>query len=167
MKNSKMKTWSLIGGILVIVIGLFVWSASNDPNRTTVRAWKNLGVGCLANGHAKVLLHVHPHIAITVDGVNEMVPSNIGVLPTCMAEVHTHDATGTIHVESTSSDGTFTLGQFFAVWGKPIARDGYTTVVTINGDGYMETEAAYDAIVLGDKQEIVVTYTSSTPVANQ
>ena len=33
--------------------------------------------------------------------------------------LHTHDATGIIHVES-PDDRTYTLGQFFDIWGQPL-----------------------------------------------
>ena len=46
------------------------------------------------------------------------VPASIGInqFEGYISPVHTHDTTGTIHIEAGNKD-TFTLGQFFDVWG--------------------------------------------------
>ncbi len=69
-------------------------------------------------------VHVHPRIAVWVDGKPMLVPANIGIDPTKdgmqMAGLHTHDSSGTIHVEGVVHT---TLGQFFAIWGVPFSAD--------------------------------------------
>src|SRR5437016_1935131 len=49
-----------------------------------------------------VALHIHPRLSIIVDGQKVPVPANIGIEPSgrTMAALHTHDDSGTIHVES-------------------------------------------------------------------
>jgi len=79
-------------------------------------------------------MHIHPHLQITLDGVDRPVPANIGIDPAMwndhsldqynsqgspMAPLHTHDAAGTVHVESTVTRD-FTLAEFFRVWGQPL-----------------------------------------------
>lgn len=39
-----------------------------------------------------------------------------------MYALHTHDSIGIIHVEN-PTPARFTLGQFFALWGQPLAAD--------------------------------------------
>ena len=87
--------------------------------------------------------HVHAHLAIYVDGALRAVPGGIGQVdprskerrsgrfwygPTCYYELHTHAQDGVVHVEA-GAPTTFTLGQFFAVWGVPLSanRVGTTT----------------------------------------
>ena len=44
---------------------------------------------------------------------------NIGVGETSIAELHTHDTSGTLHLEAAGeiTDGSFDLGHFFDTWG--------------------------------------------------
>jgi len=75
-------------------------------------------------------MHVHPHLAITINGQPAAIPTNIGVDPSLwrdhgldhfgmdgMAPLHTHDASGKIHVES-SVTRNYTLAEFFRTWGE-------------------------------------------------
>ena len=80
----------------------------------------------------KLAFHIHAHLAIFVNGKQKQVPFGIGIGPplkgqnfaagpfvtegSCFAWMHTHTADGIIHQEAPVKQ-TFTLGQFFAVWG--------------------------------------------------
>src|SRR5262245_29031219 len=52
------------------------------------------------------VVHIHPHLTIMVNGQQQTIPALIGINvdgrgnPTSFLPLHTHDATGTIHVES-------------------------------------------------------------------
>ncbi len=63
-------------------------------------------------------LHIHQHLDLSVDGRRVTVPAGIGIDESqgFISPLHTHDESGVIHVESPDVR-TFTLGQFFAVWG--------------------------------------------------
>jgi len=92
------------------------------------------GIKCEAG--EKALFHVHAHLAIFVNGKQRQVPFGIGIGPpwhgqrapagafvvqgSCFAWLHTHTADGIIHVES-PVERTFTLGQFFDVWGAKLS----------------------------------------------
>ena len=42
----------------------------------------------------------------------------------CFYEIHTHDATGVIHLHANAgANRPLTLGQVFDVWGQPLTRD--------------------------------------------
>ena len=73
-------------------------------------------------------LHIHQHLDVYVDGRKVMVPAGIGIDPAVgYAPLHTHDPSGVIHVESPTVR-TYTLGDFFAVWGvrfTPSCLGGY------------------------------------------
>jgi hypothetical protein len=62
--------------------------------------------------------HVHQRMAILVNGNAQYLPAGIGIDRHLkfIAELHTHDESGIIHVEAPKKQ-IFTLGQFFDVWG--------------------------------------------------
>ena len=71
-----------------------------------------------AYGEAMGSFHIHAHLDVFVDGKPVTVPANVGIDPQgqFLAPVHTHDATGVIHMES-GQPFSFTLGDFFRIWG--------------------------------------------------
>jgi hypothetical protein len=84
----------------------------------------------------KVVFHTHAHLAIFVNGKQKQVPYGIGIGPqwrgansavgpfvtqgSCFAWLHTHTADGIIHMEAPKKI-TFTLGEFFDIWGHPLS----------------------------------------------
>lgn len=76
------------------------------------------GVGCLINEN----FHQHSLVSIYKDGVRQGLPDNIG-RGNCAYELHTHDGTGVVHIE-TDVPKKFTLGQFFALWNQPLGANG-------------------------------------------
>jgi hypothetical protein len=75
--------------------------------------------------------HYHAHLELLRDGHPVQVPALIGIdlQHQCLYWLHTHDTTGVMHIESPDSR-TYTLGQFFDVWGKPLSR---TRAASLNG----------------------------------
>jgi hypothetical protein len=66
-----------------------------------------------------LVLHTHQHVDIFIRGQSVQVPVQIGIVTSpsvLFAPIHTHDATGIIHVESPVVRD-FSLGEFFDVWG--------------------------------------------------
>lgn len=86
------------------------------------------GITC-APGMA-VNYHVHAHLAIVYNGQWLALPQQIGITSQCNYEMHTHDKTGIIHIEAPSLR-TFTLGNFFDIWGQPLTN---TNVAGLTGD---------------------------------
>jgi hypothetical protein len=94
------------------------------------------GVG--AAGSERFVMHIHAHLAVFVNGRQRAVPGGIGIAPPRQVQptadgpfvtggslfywLHTHTADGIVHIEAPVAR-TFTLGQFFAVWGQPLGRD--------------------------------------------
>jgi hypothetical protein len=88
------------------------------------------GISC--DTSEQVLFHTHAHLTIDVDGKPRRIPAGIGVGPpdqvvltprgrfveggSCFTWLHTHSADGIIHTESPVRR-TYTLGDFFDVWG--------------------------------------------------
>jgi hypothetical protein len=66
--------------------------------------------------------HYHAHLELLKDGRQVKVPALIGIdlQHQCLYWLHTHDATGIVHIESPDTR-TYTLGQFFDVWRQPLS----------------------------------------------
>lgn len=108
--------------------------------------------------------HIHPELVIFINGTQIPIPHDLGIGPTGMTAIHTHDEDGIIHVEAPVKKD-FTLGDFFAVWGKDFSRSKIlestvdeTTeiIVTVNG----QRIGTYENTILKDKDKIVISYQS-------
>ena len=82
-----------------------------------------IGLPALADEGTK--MHTHQHLDIWIHGSVVAVPAGVGVSNAdhFISPVHTHDGTGEIHVESPTVQ-TFTLGQFFDIWGIAFSKEG-------------------------------------------
>jgi hypothetical protein len=69
------------------------------------------------------VLHIHAHLDLFVNSKRMPVAGGIGINQGSqfISPLHSHDATGVIHVESSTKE-RFTLGQVFAVWGVRFTR---------------------------------------------
>jgi len=87
------------------------------------------GIQC--GGMEYATLHIHPHLAIFIDGKQVQIPEGIGFGLSstqnpqgCLYWLHTHDASGIIHIEApvieSPAGGPFTLGMLFDIWGQPL-----------------------------------------------
>jgi hypothetical protein len=100
------------------------------------------GIQC--NSGEQTLFHVHTHLTIFVNGAARQVPYGIGIpgaqvsqsaqgpfvgTGNCFYWLHTHAADGIIHIES-PVQRTYTLGDFFDIWGQPLSS---TQVGPIHG----------------------------------
>jgi hypothetical protein len=88
-----------------------------------------LGLTTLA-GHNGLVEHYHAHLDIFVDGKKIKVPALVGINVGAqyLTELHTHDATGVVHIESQQKQD-YNLGQFFSEWAVFLNRNqvgGYT-----------------------------------------
>jgi hypothetical protein len=130
------------------------WTNGSDQLQLRLR---KIGLPALqAEGQ---VLHIHQHLDLYVDGRKVTVPMNVGIDPSgaFISPLHTHDTTGVIHVES-PTESAFSLGQFFAVWGVPLAATRIGSVkgrvhTWVNGK---PVTADPTRIVLASHQEIVI-----------
>ena len=145
------------------------WAAPQDVERRAHAA----GLAMLTK--EGVVMHVHAHLSVTVDGRAVTVPAHIGIDTVAhrYAPIHTHDTTGVLHVESPVAS-TFHLGQAFVEWDVALAadriggyrngQDGVREAVFVDQRPYAGDPAR---IVLRERQDIdfVVTTDGATPVA--
>jgi hypothetical protein len=108
--------------------------------------------------------HIHPRLAVYAREKQIPLPPNLGIDPAkppqSMAGLHTHDASGVIHVENAVDP---TLGQFFAIWGVPFSatelgpyRASESEQVRMWVDGEPSTE--FGDLLLEDGQQIVISF---------
>jgi hypothetical protein len=89
------------------------------PPRRVGRDARIDGIACQTT--EQVLFHIHAHLTIVVRGVARQVPAGIGIGGSCFSWLHTHAADGIVDVESPLVR-TYTLGNFFDVWGQRLDR---------------------------------------------
>ena len=105
------------------------------------------GIRCQTS--EQLVYHIHAHLRLFLSGTQVALPRGIGITPPrrvqrhfvvgggCFYWLHTHDSTGIIHIESPLQK-TYTLGDFFAIWGEPLSRTalaGHTGTVRAYVDG--------------------------------
>ncbi|MEP6622984.1 MAG: hypothetical protein ABJC79_00945 [Acidimicrobiia bacterium] len=112
--------------------------------------------------------HIHTELIVMVNGAPMTVPTFIGIDQEAIriATLHTHDATGLIHVESPEKNAKYTLEQFLTVWGMPAGADARCTffsaqapctlAVTSKDSGKSGLE-----VRLVDQDELTLTVTST------
>jgi len=158
MKKSSTLWWII--GIIILIGILFAWSGIAAHQKGAGQTTREVALSCTTD--AATTFHIHPHLEININGEAVVVPADIGITNTCMHPIHTHDTTGTIHIES-PVQRDFTLGDFFAVWDKPFSKDQildfkadatHTITVTVD-DKPVDT---FENTVLHDNDRIVISY---------
>lgn len=135
---------------------------------TAARGQPTAGIQC--NPSEQVVYHIHAHLTIFVNGQARSLPAGVGIVEpqaqqtssgpfygatACYYWLHVHAQDGVIHIESPSV-ATYTLGQFFALWGQPLDRghvgpaDG-SVIAYVNGIRYNGDPAA---ITLTEHEDI-------------
>ena len=117
-----------------------------------------------------MLMHNHVSLNVTIDGKPIIIPANIGIAQTeifadpslfadhsldkygmeGMSPLHTHDYSGTIHIES-NAVRNYTLGEFLAIW-KGINTDGKNVIASVDGKPVSD----FRNIPLNDKAKIIL-----------
>jgi hypothetical protein len=115
------------------------------------------------NNNKPMVMHIHPSITIVDSNGKQMpLPTDIGINPSLwkdhsldqfgmqgMSPLHTHDSSGTVHVES-NAKRDYSLGQFMDVWG---GIDS-SKIIKVTSDG-IEVED-YVSHVFKDGERIIV-----------
>ena len=121
----------------------------------------------------KIIMHIHANLSVTVNGKSLIVPNGIGInsslwkdhsldrfgtgqnanifglITPAMSPLHTHDSSGTIHVESTEYRN-YTLGQFLNIWGIPLQG----SKINLLTDG--NSTENYDNYILKDGEKMIL-----------
>lgn len=160
--------------IVIVLIGIVLTAVVLLP-----RTGPKFKFDCL--GFEPTTLHVHPWLRIDINGQIVTIPAAVGISNpvfgspgvatggSCFEPLHTHDASGIIHVEASDVNSQYTLGDFFTIWDQtygsvtiggtshPIVfnntdilgfKAGSGNRVTLIVDGNNSTSADYGSLVL-------------------
>jgi hypothetical protein len=159
-----------LAAVLAVAVSAPVWPAPPNPMQLTRKA------GLTPETHEFVLLHIHSHLDVFVDGKKVVVPAGIGIdihnkavhrfanpqngstdygginppcSKPCISPLHTHSIDGILHTEA-KKDQFNRLGQFFTEWGRklPAKAKVYVDGKRVKGDPR--------AIQLKDRLEIAI-----------
>jgi hypothetical protein len=137
------------GGPIPLVQGTQVGVTMFEPGDTPQGGNGQPVDGIEGSSREMLKVHVHAHLALINKGQQIAIPYGIGIVKPFQVNngfvgmgkgiywLHTHDATGIIHVES-PDDRRYTLGNFFDIWGQPLtSREvaGLKGVVRVFVDG--------------------------------
>lgn len=153
-KRTKRKTlrFLLIALPIAGVFGLLIWFFASQP--------------AVPEGDivARGGLHWHPELTITIKGVHQTIPANIGI-GAAHKPIHTHDDTGVIHLEFEGrvTKDDIRLSEFFKIWGKRFSStcifdycngaDG-SIKMFVNG----KENSQFDQYEMHDKDRIEIRY---------
>ena len=160
--------YGIIGAIVIIAIVYFAFVRSPDVADDTpgnIASDKLVLTPLSSEGTA---LHIHPELEIVINGEKQIMPTNIGIFGYQMSVLHTHDATGVVHVESHVVKD-FQLRQFFLIWSKSSGKEkvfNSTCIFDYCSDGNKtvkmflnnEPNFEYENLILGDRDKIRIEY---------
>lgn len=159
-RRQQMRVRSLIGAAVVVlaVVGfVLIWinqpGASQATGSAQAKGAHGAATGATVDGiqcstSEQTAYHIHAHLAIFSNGTAVRVPAGIGIPGPqvqngfvvggkCLYWLHTHDATGIVHIESPVTR-VYTLGNFFDIWGQTLSTSQVssakgTVTVYVNG----------------------------------
>lgn len=134
-------------------------STADDPDPLSKECVDHSGLG----------RHDHSNLEIYINGDQRSIPTNLGInTDVCNQEggdmhtVHTHDASGRLHIE-TAANVDMPLGVFFDIWGVHFNETGIfdyrvsnTHELIMTVDGITNTE--FDDYLLVNGKEIVIIF---------
>jgi hypothetical protein len=125
---------SVLGIFVLIAVALIVVYKVSTPSGGPPSGQPVAAVKCETG--EQLATHFHTHLTILYKGQPVNVPASVGIQPTCLYWLHTHDDSGIIHVEAPKSEASrkFKLGDFFQVWGQPLNGKQVATIKLGSGD---------------------------------
>lgn len=161
VRNRKQKTKKFLWFVLLAtVISVLWWWLQSAPKASPDEAATSDLRSCIQ--HTNVGMHIHPQLVITIKGEQQTLPVNIGITPSCMRPVHTHDDSGKIHLEF-QQQRDVKLGEFFEVWDKQFSSscifehcNGSEGTVRMRVNGEETTQ--FESYIMHDGDHIEIIY---------
>ena len=107
---------------------------------------------CVTVAPDQLAYHWHTTLKVYSGSTQIMIPANVGLSAVCVEPLHTHDTSGTIHIE-TDVNRVYSIGDFYRVWGKSFDSP---TQMNVNGTAVSPSPS----VVLYDLETIDIHYTS-------
>ncbi len=159
IENKEIKKYGIYFVVILLIAGgAYALFSGAQSCKNTPANEMNIG------GHTNLALHIHQDLKIIIDGKEETIPPNIGIAPNIMRPIHTHDATGELHVEG-QCKRDFTLGDFFVIWDKRFDSNCIFEHCTDKGKLKMSVNGKenfdFDKLALKDHDKILIEYRSN------
>lgn len=163
IRRQQIRRYSIIGGgiVVVLLLGLLISQLiiHNAKTPTGLNAQPATGqtvdgLQCLPQQGGA--LHIHQYLDLYVNGQQQTVPPGTGIVNSanCLYPLHVHNGEpNVIHNETNQQNVSFTLGQFFDIWG-----------VKLSGSqvGAYQVDSSHKLVIkLIDKNGAVTTYTGN------
>ena len=162
LNKKKIRNWAIFILVFAGLIWLIFYGFSGIAKEDEFCA-NQLVTEMNIGSHQNLKNHIHQELKIIIDGVEQNIPSGIGITPGIMRPIHTHDPTEGIHVEGPCVRD-FTLGEFFDVWGKEFDTDRIFNETTTNGTLKMtvngQENSEFRNLILRDDDTILIEYKS-------
>jgi hypothetical protein len=163
INTKKMRNWTIgiiVLGVIIVLVGWAVSSAVTTSSECKTAPVSELFI----ESHTTLAMHVHATLSIIIDNVQQQIPANIGISPGRMSAVHTHDATGELHIEPPCVRD-IKVGDFFEIRGQTFSSecildkctDSGTLTMTVNGEANNE----FNNYNIRDHDNIVIRFDSN------
>lgn len=123
-------------------------------------------VECIKEGELAFHYHANVHLILINDAaeknVSFVIPANLGFKPDgCALEIHTHDQSGQLHIESTIADKAFKIPDLIKYLEEELQmamknHDGSPLLLLVNGHIHMSHWKLTQNLALGDEMKIVI-----------
>lgn len=165
LRQQQIRKYSLWGGgivvLLLLVLGISELVIHNNQSSPTVGLNARPATGQTVDGMQCLpqqggALHIHQYLDLYINGqrVNANPGVGISTAANCLYPLHVHDnEANIIHNESNQQNVSYTLGQFFDVWG--------VTLTNAQVGGYKVDGTHKLVIKLIDASGAVTTYTGN------
>ena len=159
--RSKLIKRSTYVAVPILIIAVAFAFISSQPPAATTDSINSISASEIPRGP----IHWHPKLTITINGQQQIIPTNLGVTSSFHYPIHTHDTTGVLHYENNNpTPENMPLKYFFEqVWRKPFnntcilnyCNDGSKTVkMTVNG----KENFGFENYIPKDKDEIKIEF---------
>jgi hypothetical protein len=157
---------ALFGGAIISTILFIILSATGNTELIENDSWL-IEETCLeGTTHEGGISHIHSSLSIFIDDSEVTLSKNIGIqdseCPEGMRGIHTHDESGTLHIE-TPNQIDAPIGAFFNIWGETFnseqildntANSEYDIEMRVNG----VINEEYENYVMLDGDNIEIYY---------
>jgi len=150
---NKTIVWVLV--VLAAAFGFIIWGNRQSGGEQDITKM------CIQ--HQNLRMHIHSHLKIVIKGEEQPIPENVGIVsPVCFRPIHTHDGSGTLHIEFPKVRDV-RLGEFFTVWEKQFnsnqifdfqnGPEGQVKML-VNG----RENAEFENYIMKDLDQIIIRY---------
>jgi hypothetical protein len=154
----------IFGGAIISTVLFIILSTTGNTELIENDSWL-IEETCLGS-HSSGISHTHSSLSIFIDGSEVLLSANIGIqdseCPEGMRGIHTHDDSGTLHIE-TPNQIDAPIGAFFNIWGEIFnserildntANSDYEIEMRVNG----EINEEYENYIMLDGDNIEIYY---------